>query len=586
MSPLKSQEWILDAIDHIRKRKARPDLERICHMVERKHGLSFEEIESDIGKLVNTGIVIKLDYKGSTSYRNAAKCIRWNSSGTTSNSKDMTLKILHAIRTLTKAGAEVSTETGRLEVRKSALPTEDTGEGGGEPGGEVTARADESPGGEIGGEAESGGEPGGDRETRCEVRGDVDNKNDVTDEKVCNGEVSDGGQQEDNGVSVKQIEAWFTAQDEKVNDLNLHLMLDREVDAGRLERLGDKYVVICDYTSDSPSSTPSTPSKQPQTPSKQPQTPSKQPQTPSKQPQTPNKQPQTPSKQLQTPSKQPQTPSKQPQTSSKQPQTSSKQPQTPSKQPQTPSKQPQTPSKQPQTPSKQLQIPSKQPQTSSKQPQMETPNKQPQTPSKQTPSKQTPSKHPRTPSREPEIPSKQSQNQPHDGSQQHGQACRDLEKHVVKQENTSDSFKSCFNQIGNNEKPADVEMMDTSSTDVAATGSRVKTESQVKTELQINTESQIKTESQVKTEVTTPTTPPPQSQLPCQQGNSVVNHHSNLTPQKSSGSDNHVKRMGTPKKQNNKSPVLDTGLSATPTKKNHKANKRQVKKVSCNHGNM
>ena len=67
------KDWILETIDQLRKRKARPDLERICHMLERKHGVTFEETEADLERLVDAEIVIKVDYKGSTSYRNAAK---------------------------------------------------------------------------------------------------------------------------------------------------------------------------------------------------------------------------------------------------------------------------------------------------------------------------------------------------------------------------------------------------------------------------------------------------------------------------------------------------------------------------------
>ena len=47
-------------IDQLRKRKARPDLERICHFVERKYGLDRKRTQTYIEKLVDLGVVIKV----------------------------------------------------------------------------------------------------------------------------------------------------------------------------------------------------------------------------------------------------------------------------------------------------------------------------------------------------------------------------------------------------------------------------------------------------------------------------------------------------------------------------------------------
>lgn len=65
------EDWILSIIDQLRQRKARPDLERICHFVERKHGLGRKETELRLERLVDNGTVIKVMYKRGTSYRNA-----------------------------------------------------------------------------------------------------------------------------------------------------------------------------------------------------------------------------------------------------------------------------------------------------------------------------------------------------------------------------------------------------------------------------------------------------------------------------------------------------------------------------------
>lgn len=76
----KHKEIVLDTIDQLRKRKARPDFERICHMLYRRHGLTKEQVQEELDLLVDSEAVIKVDYKGNTSYRNAAKWVRFNKS--------------------------------------------------------------------------------------------------------------------------------------------------------------------------------------------------------------------------------------------------------------------------------------------------------------------------------------------------------------------------------------------------------------------------------------------------------------------------------------------------------------------------
>lgn len=101
MSHSRTADWILETIDHLRKRKARPDLKHICHMVKRRFGLSFRETEAIIEKLVDSEIVIKVDYKGSTSYRNAAKWKKNNLGGVVLNSSVASGKFREAIEALT-----------------------------------------------------------------------------------------------------------------------------------------------------------------------------------------------------------------------------------------------------------------------------------------------------------------------------------------------------------------------------------------------------------------------------------------------------------------------------------------------------
>ncbi|XP_028269904.1 atherin [Parambassis ranga] len=74
--PNKYREWILETIDSLRSRKARPDLERICRMVRRRHGSDPDRTRTELEKLIEEHTVLKVSYKGSISYRNAAKVQR------------------------------------------------------------------------------------------------------------------------------------------------------------------------------------------------------------------------------------------------------------------------------------------------------------------------------------------------------------------------------------------------------------------------------------------------------------------------------------------------------------------------------
>ncbi|XP_035036587.1 sterile alpha motif domain containing 1a [Hippoglossus stenolepis] len=76
MTESKYREWILDTIDSLRSRKARPDLERICRMVRRRHGSEPDRTCAELEKLIQEQTVLKVNYKGSVSYRNAAKVQR------------------------------------------------------------------------------------------------------------------------------------------------------------------------------------------------------------------------------------------------------------------------------------------------------------------------------------------------------------------------------------------------------------------------------------------------------------------------------------------------------------------------------
>lgn len=69
----KNRERILEAIDQLRRRKARPDIQRICNYLFRRFAVNSSEARSDLQWCVENEVVLKVEYKGNISYRNAAK---------------------------------------------------------------------------------------------------------------------------------------------------------------------------------------------------------------------------------------------------------------------------------------------------------------------------------------------------------------------------------------------------------------------------------------------------------------------------------------------------------------------------------
>ncbi|KAJ8938886.1 hypothetical protein NQ318_016090 [Aromia moschata] len=73
MTSIKNRDRILEAIDQLRRRKARPDIQRICNYLFRRFAINSAEARADLEWCVANNIVLKVEYKGSISYRNAAK---------------------------------------------------------------------------------------------------------------------------------------------------------------------------------------------------------------------------------------------------------------------------------------------------------------------------------------------------------------------------------------------------------------------------------------------------------------------------------------------------------------------------------
>ncbi|CAG9834986.1 unnamed protein product [Diabrotica balteata] len=73
MSSVRNRERILEAIDQLRRRKARPDVQRICNYLFRRYSVNSVEARQDLDLCVANNYVLKVEYKNNISYRNAAK---------------------------------------------------------------------------------------------------------------------------------------------------------------------------------------------------------------------------------------------------------------------------------------------------------------------------------------------------------------------------------------------------------------------------------------------------------------------------------------------------------------------------------
>lgn len=97
MTGAKYKDLIVKTIDHLRKKKAKPDLEKICCTLQ-KQGLSFEHIVIDLEKLVEDNIVQKIEHKGSVSFRNVDNSNKISSF----NQDSFSNTVEEAVKTLSK----------------------------------------------------------------------------------------------------------------------------------------------------------------------------------------------------------------------------------------------------------------------------------------------------------------------------------------------------------------------------------------------------------------------------------------------------------------------------------------------------
>ena len=62
-------DLVLAAISVMKGRKARPDTKRLCNWVHRKYGRSVQDVVNEIDSLCDQGVLEKVEYKGSISFR-------------------------------------------------------------------------------------------------------------------------------------------------------------------------------------------------------------------------------------------------------------------------------------------------------------------------------------------------------------------------------------------------------------------------------------------------------------------------------------------------------------------------------------
>lgn len=96
------KEWILEAINHLKHRKARPDLSRISLRMKRKHQMSFAQTKKLLDSLIECGIVVKAVYKNNTSYRDVSKWKKGRLGGQIMNSNKMLKRFIRAIEATEK----------------------------------------------------------------------------------------------------------------------------------------------------------------------------------------------------------------------------------------------------------------------------------------------------------------------------------------------------------------------------------------------------------------------------------------------------------------------------------------------------
>ena len=103
------RDLILEAIDKLRERKARPDVERISCLLRRQHKVPPTDTQFCLNRLSEMGSIACVDYKGNMSYRNPSK---WRktaaSAGSITNRPTISRRLLDAVRSLIPEGGDAN----------------------------------------------------------------------------------------------------------------------------------------------------------------------------------------------------------------------------------------------------------------------------------------------------------------------------------------------------------------------------------------------------------------------------------------------------------------------------------------------
>lgn len=103
------REIILEAIDKLRDRKARPDMERISCLLRRQHNIQPSDTQICLGRLAELGAVVCVDYKGNLSYRNPTKWRKTAASAVgITNKSSISKRLTEAVRSLIPEGGDTS----------------------------------------------------------------------------------------------------------------------------------------------------------------------------------------------------------------------------------------------------------------------------------------------------------------------------------------------------------------------------------------------------------------------------------------------------------------------------------------------
>ncbi|THD28717.1 putative Phd finger protein [Fasciola hepatica] len=94
------RDVILDAIDKLRERKARPDFERISCLLKRHQNINPDHTQVCLGRLAAAGAVVCVDYKGNLSYRNPSKWRKTATNSATVNPTGVSQRLVDAVRRL------------------------------------------------------------------------------------------------------------------------------------------------------------------------------------------------------------------------------------------------------------------------------------------------------------------------------------------------------------------------------------------------------------------------------------------------------------------------------------------------------